>query len=227
MKYLTLLIILPLLSACNPHDPDQFANYCVTPYVTGAGPSRIIAYGDSQTEGYRYCLNGHSFSWASQMSVDLNRTLLNKAIGGTLWQDDGLHINTGYALFMATQFQTTDIVGMLIGFNDVNTYGLDQSHLDLFKTQLKAALDYGSPLVTKIVIGRTIHTHVYVGPGSPDATIAYQQAIADVVAAGNYPNVFSAVVDDQFWTDDYYYYRDGIHINPAAQIMVANILEQL
>jgi lysophospholipase L1-like esterase len=220
----TKLILFLGLAACKGK-PDY--SQCYVPFPTPTTGARLIAVGDSQTHGARSCLvsNGESYmySWADKVANDKDLELVNQSVGGSMLTDA---VESGVALSFT--YQSTDTVVMLIGYNDMANFGLDPTHLDLFKTTLTNVLQTVSPQVHQILVGEAMYPLDYKGNASPQAVVLYRQAIENVVNGLALPNVTATVVDGSFAGQSWAYQGDdGIHITTAAQTIVAQVFENL
>lgn len=218
MKKLFLLIGSALiLTACHS-SPDPT---CYVPHQVVSPQGRLVAFGDSQTAGFRACLDGYAFSWAYQMANDLRFEIFNQAVPGSNFvsaQESG-----AIATFA---FQPTDTVAMLIGYNDMANYGEDPIHLTLFQQTLTETLQSLGPQVERVLVGTCVHPYYFFVNASPTAVMAYRQATRAAVAAANLPNV---AVFDADWdfagNSEYYDMDDGVHINTKGQLLMGAVFE--
>lgn len=211
------------LSACGKPIPSTCENL-----VTGRGPNRLVAFGDSQTAGSATPSSAEcGYSWANILSVRHNMTLLNRAIPGTQFSGTNYAGMSTVDAITSFQFETTDHVAMLVAFNDMRAYDTDTTHMAAFKADLSRALLYASPRVHSVVVGTTLQPLDYsVSHGSPAALQAYRQAALDTVSELGLTNVVVVdKVDDSFDTDVTYFVSDRVHMSLKGQQAVANILD--
>jgi hypothetical protein len=208
--------------------------------VVGAKISRIVAFGDSHT--YGTLIQPLTYVEAITKQLGAKRTAINydspfnswydldnQAMGGTKfdskWQ---------YQRIMSYEFRESDIILMLLGFNDVVYNGTDQAKLDQFKTQLKSALIKINQSGAKAYIGNCmrvpqstydymtengIQAGVDISYGSAAACDLYAQATRDVVA--KFPRFKLVEINNYFnLTDadliDHVHFKFDIHLAMSA-----------
>lgn len=162
---------------------------------------RIVSFGDSHTYGSvlmpvsfvddlrkkLWVLNTDENYWGvGNKNKDL--ILDNQSMGGTKFSS-----RHQYERIMAYNFTQNDIVVMMLGYNDAVINGTSQADLELFRANLKSALERITNAGAKAFVGTCIvatpETYAVMNmKGSKEACDLYTQEIKSVVSS------FSSVV---------------------------------
>lgn len=214
MKNLLIISCLLGLAACgNPPYSKLAIADCS---IQDPSLARLVSFGDSQTQGKQAHVGNCQYSYAYQMAKDLNLNIVNRAIGGSTLLDQSVIGPAQFEMIMTTEFQPTDTVVFMPGFNDITRYGKDPVALARFQSILNGLLIHMSGQVDHIYLATplTMFNYSISAQGSPEAFALYVQAIKD--AAVGVPNVTVLETTDLFEmapTD----VMDQIHINSKAQ----------
>lgn len=192
-------------------------------YVAGNGPTRILAFGDSQTAGHgSETSKGCGFSYANALSLDMRASLVNMGVGGTFFVSA-----SEYGALEKAEFQSTDRVVMFIGFNDMRHFGEDAQHLAEFSDALRAALLNVSPKVHSIAIATTLLPVNLGDEGSAAAVDAYRAAVHAVVDSLALQNVRAFDPDAVLDGNPAYFVEDMTHLNLAGQLILTRQFESV
>lgn len=214
--YIALTTLLLSLSACAPKkDP-----ICLNP-VHGNGTGRLVVFGDSQTYGAVSPVEDCPYSWANHISQKLDLELLN-----TAWPGTNFDSTAEYGNLMTVEYKPTDIVMMVVSFNDAARFPVAGDHLDDYKAKLAEALAHVSPQVASVTVGVGLHPYTYFEEMTPASVQLYADATADVINTLALPNIHLVTdLDTGFIGDiDAYAPRDRVHIMPPAQDMVGDAM---
>lgn len=192
---------------------------CKEPAFSGT-QRRIVSFGDSNTAGIMDLVNNCPYAYEYKIANDLQLNLVNLAVGGSRINMEG---QLPTVLF--TQFQPTDIVTFIAGYNDARTFGTNLNELNLFKEYLRDFISLTSSQTSLVMIGTTPQMAVY-SPvtASAEAQAMYAQAVRSVVAELSLPNVVLVDVALINWqTSDFE--SDLVHFTPASQNRIAALFE--
>jgi lysophospholipase L1-like esterase len=221
MKYWLLIFILTGCSKFEPISGSLYNPYagCTVPTFANA-TRRLVVFGDSNTQGVADPVNGCPYSYAYKVSTDKTYDLLNLAIGGSR-----INMNGQLPTAMVTQFETSDIVVFIAGYNDMRNFGTNQNDLDAFEEYLKDFCYIVSPQVHQLIIGTTPQMAVYSPQNaSRVAQAKYAQTVRNVIHQINLPNV--TMVDlalMSFTKADFE--PDLVHFTPETQNTIATLIE--
>jgi lysophospholipase L1-like esterase len=214
MAQVFLLISILTLVACSP-DKD------CTGFRQGKGPTRIIAFGDSQTAGHAsesslMC----GYSYANILAERHGMQLINTAVPGSEFVSEDQ-----YGRLMTFEFRPTDHVIISAGFNDMGNHYSDPDHLALFRARLKEALARVAPLVDHVAVV-TAFQPPWDNAQTQAALALYRQTTRDVVAEVNFPNIYIGDAGDGT-NHDPNYFADNVHFNFEGQTLIANDVEAI
>lgn len=226
MKNLILISLALALPACSNMIPNQGSIPCLGAPAVGRGVDRLVAVGDSNTAGQVSCNQGHLYSWATQVSVDKNLTLVNLSVGGTEFANDNTHGAAEYRSIESIALLPTDTVVMWLGFNDIRFHGDDPGNIVVFKARLTEVLTQIAPNVFKIIIGTPIHPEIYESLASPQAVDDYAAAILSVVNSLSFTNIIVITPDsDIMRAPEYFMSIDGFHLDSIGQLLIAQAFQ--
>lgn len=215
MKRLILLLSLVLIGCGKPVADDGIsAKECAKDIP---GQTRIVFFGESQTEGVISNVQGCKFSYAYVMAESLHMNILNRAIGGSrLLYRSPDNRPSQLEQINSTAFQLTDTVYFMAGYNEALYNGTSLNAVDAFKASLNSAILSMSQQVSKIYIATPVKTF-YIQ--NAEAHALYVSAVEDVVA--NFPNVTLINSDSALVLTISDFLEDHNHLTPAAQLELA------
>lgn len=202
---LGLVIALSWLTSCGtPHTPV------------------LITFGDSITRGSGV---QPQEKYANLMSNDLKLDLVNKGSSGNRLIDDLFDTQR-----RETPVYATDVITLMVCYNDMRHGGLDREYLKLAMLNLEEALTEFSKTDAKVFVGGCLYMFPtsYASPvpfwanGSDQAVDTFNQSIRDVVARYG-PNFKFVDVSKAFDpTDRDNWYQDLVHPSAKAHRKIAN-----
>ncbi len=223
---LTILIFSAFLAACGSKNSTGDLPVSIAPNPNCQAPSfqasqhRIVSFGDSNTAGIVDLVQGCPYAYEYKMANDYQFNLVNLAIGGSRIDMPG-QLPTA----LATQLQPTDIVTFIAGYNDSRVWGINSNHLFAFEADLSDFITFAAFKAQLVMIGTTPQMSFYSGPeASPAAQAMYAQAVRDVVAQLDLPNVILVDVAEIKWQSDDFE-PDLVHFTPASQNRIAALFE--
>lgn len=208
------------LSACGVQPQQDSVLPQAAECVSGqSATQRLLAFGDSQTEGISSQQDGCRFSFAYVLADGLGLSLTNRAKGGSTLSESGAYGPSQLDQIAGTEFRPDDTVVWLIDFNDVLRYGTDPTRLARFRTTLAEALSLLSAQTQAVWIAPAFRAPAQ----SAEAHAAYAEAVADAVEAAA-ANVHLIPTDALFLPSAEDFLPDATHLSPGAQTRLGQIL---
>ncbi len=196
-----------LLIAC-------FLTACVVSQKEATTKLRLIAFGDSYS--------AWSNNYVPQLSAALNREMHNEAINSTR-----LTSPNQLPLMLSYQYKQSDIVIMLIGFNDVCFWQTNPAGLIEFRANVKQLVAHFAKVGIPTYIGTPAGTmpDFLVRYGvDPSFSPQYAQIIRDELLIAAAPNLHLVDVSAKFpVNEDTTSYALGHHPSDYGHSLIANL----
>lgn len=184
------------------------------------GRSRLVAFGDSQTQGVKSNIDYCQFSYAYVMARDLRLNIMNRARGGSSLMRPGGAGPSQYDMIHSTEFESEDIVVFQPGFNNI---GQEGSTPALFESDLHALLVYMSGQVSHVYVATTLPVFNEI-TFTREAYEPYVQAIRDAALGVSGVTVIET---ESLVTIEPKDLIDRIHINQKMQTKLGHAYSEL
>lgn len=215
MKTLILILVSIIISACADKSQDALktANEC---FEDVPGQTRLVTFGESQMQGIESQAQHCKFSYVYVLANTMGLNIVNRAIGGSLMLQPSAYGPSQKDQIESTQFQPTDTVIWMTGYNDGGRFGTNQTYFDAYAAQLPGLITLMATQTAKVYILTPLKLMVYNSNPAPHAL--YHQFIIDTVAALNLPNVELIDTDLYYEAPNAAWLSDHAHINSFAQM---------